>query len=156
VKGDRSLRAGFFAIDAAGDLVHLVSSQSTQRAFQRWPRRRLSANPNRPWGAAGYAFAAGVPITSSATGPSFDRNVPEKDLLLWQSERATQRRLPASSVLCTPAWVQFRGRLVSVGVLYFSSGRGAAFDNEEDAEELGSILELTLASMIGDDYVVGP
>jgi hypothetical protein len=148
VNGDRSLRAGFYAIEDSEDLVHVVSSQTTQRAFDRWPRRRLRADANRPWGAAGYSYAAGVPIASSALGPAFDRNVPEDELLNWQQERATQRRLPASSVLCVPAWVRYRGRLVSVGVMYFSSARGAAFDDRADAEELRSVLQLTLGTMI--------
>ena len=148
VNGDTSLRAGFYAIEANEDLVHVISSQTTQRAFDRWPRRRLRADANRPWGAAGYSYAAGVPIASSALGPAFDRNVPEKELLNWQQERALQRRLPASSVLCVPAWVRYRGDLVSVGVLYFSSARGAAFDDRADAEELRSLLQLTLSTMI--------
>lgn len=148
VNGDRSLRAGFYAIEATDELVHVVSSQTTQRAFSRWPRRRLRADASRPWGAAGYSYAAGVPIASSATGPAFDRNVPAAELLDWQTQRATQRRLPASSVLCVPAWVRYRGGLVSVGVLYFSSARGAAFDDRTDAEELRFVLQLALGTMI--------
>jgi hypothetical protein len=154
VRGDRSLQAGFYAIEGGDELVHLVSSETTQRAYHSWPRRRLLANELQPWGAAGYSYAAGVPITSSATGAAFDRNVPEGELLEWQSQRASQRRLPASSVLCTPAWVRFRRTLVSVGVLYFSSRRGAAFDGRGDSEQLESVLRLTLAQMIKAERVV--
>lgn len=154
VRGDRSLRAGFYAIEGTGELVHLISSQSTQRSYARWPRRRLGADEARPWGAAGYCYAAGVPITSSATGAAFDRNVPEDQLLAWQTQRASQNRLPASSVLCVPAWVRFKGRLMSVGVLYFSSRRGAAFDGPAEGEKLQEVLQLTLKIMIRDENVV--
>jgi NAD-dependent SIR2 family protein deacetylase len=154
VRGDRSLRAGFYALEATGELVHLISSQSTQRSYARWPRRRLNAGEARPWGAAGYCYAAGVPISSSATGAAFDRNVPEDQLLAWQTQRASQNRLPASSVLCVPAWVKFRRRLMSIGVLYFSSQRGAAFDAPADGEKLQEVLRLTLKAMIRDENVV--
>ncbi|MGD0862939.1 MAG: SIR2 family protein [Candidatus Limnocylindrales bacterium] len=152
--GDRSLRAGFYAIAADGALTHLVSSDSTRRSYTGWPRRRLLADDVQPWGAAGYCYAAGVPISSSATGAAFDRNVPETELLAWQTERARQGRLPAASVLCVPAWVKHKRDLVPAGVLYFSSRRGAAFDPRADAESLRVVLQLTFAAMIKPDRVV--
>ncbi|MGD0409836.1 MAG: SIR2 family protein [Candidatus Limnocylindrales bacterium] len=154
VKGDRSLKAGFYAIAGDGVLVHLVSSDSTRRSYSGWPRRRLKADDAQPWGAAGYCYAAGVPISSSATGAAFDRNVPEADLLAWQEERTKQGRLPAASVLSVPAWVRYDRSLVPVGVLYFSSRRGAAFEPRGDAERLRVVLQLTLAAMIKPDKVV--
>ena len=153
VSGDASLRAGFYAIEASGYLVHAVSSTST-RASMALPRRRLYAGDDGPWGAAGYAFAAGVPVTSAASGPAFDRNVPQTDLLAWQAERSAQKRLPAASVLCVPAWVRYNRRLLPAGVAYFSSGRAAAFDDRTDAEELRYVLSQTFDSMIGSDRSV--
>jgi hypothetical protein len=152
--GDRSLRAGFYAIAKDGFLEHLVSSDSTATSYERWPRRRLRADDPRPWGAAGYCFAAGVRIASSATGAAFDRNVPDTDLLKWQGERAKQGRLPAASVLCVPAWVRHQRSFVPVGVLYFSSRRGAAFEPGAGAEPLRIVLQLTLARMIKKDKVI--
>jgi SIR2-like domain len=105
VRGDRTLRAGFYAIGSDGYLEHLVGSTTTQSSYASWVRRKLKADDPRPWGAAGYCYAAGVPIRSEASGAAFDRNVPEPDLLRWQSERASQGRLSAASVLCVPAWV---------------------------------------------------
>jgi SIR2-like protein len=154
VRGDRTLRAGFYAVETAGRLVHLIGSTTTMQSYANWPRRRLNADELSPWGAAGYAYAAGVPITSSATGPAFDRNVPEDELIAWQSQRAAQRRLPASSVLCVPAWVKYRRTIVCVGVLYFSSQRAAAFDDSADADELRSVLQLTLGTMIKHENVI--
>jgi hypothetical protein len=151
--GDRSLRAGFYAIARDGFLVHLVGSRTTQASYA-WPRRRLMASGPQPWGAAGYCYAAGVPIASSATGAAFDRNVPEPELLRWQTERANQNRLPAASVLCVPAWIRFRRALVCVGVLYFSSRRGSPFEPVDDAEELRSILRLSLADMMRPSNIV--
>ncbi len=148
VRGDRTLRAGFYAIARDRFLEHVVSSAMTRDSYARWPRRRLLAEDLKPWGAAGYAFAAGVPIASASTGSAFDRNVPERDLIAWQAQRAHQGRLPAASVLCVPAWVRYDRRLVPIGVLYFSSGRGAAFDDREEAEELRAVLQLTLSAMI--------
>jgi hypothetical protein len=151
LRGDRSLRAGFYAIERGGQLVHMVGSDTTQRSYEKWPRRRLNADDPRPWGAAGYSYAAGVPITSSATGAAFDRNVPESDLVAWQSQRTAQGRLPAASVLCLPVWVRYGRSLVSIGVLYFSSRRGGAFESGGDAEQLVSVLRLTSAAMIKAD-----
>jgi hypothetical protein len=154
VSGDKSLRAGFYAIGEDGYLEHVVGSSTTRRSYRSWPRRRLKADDPRPWGAAGYCYAAGVPITSAASGAAFDRNVPESDLVAWQRQRASQGRLPASSVLCIPAWVRYSQCLVAVGVLYFSSQRGAAFDEPGDAEKLQSVLRLTLEAMIQSDRAV--
>ncbi len=154
VAGDTTLRAGFYAIERDGYLVHLVGSASKQRQLAT-RQRRLLADHEQPWGAAGYAYAAGVPIASSAVGPAFDRNVPEAELLRWQQERSSQGRLPAASVLCVPAWVRFSRGLVPVGVLYFSSRRGGAFDDPQDGEELRAVLEITFASMIEEDRSVG-
>jgi len=154
VRGDRSLRAGFYAIVSDGDLEHLIGSQTTRLSYANWPRRRLKADDPRPWGAAGYCYAAGVAISSSATGAAFDRNVPRYELIAWQDQRAAQKRLPASSVLCVPAWVKYRKSLVSVGVLYFSSSRSTAFELHGDAEQLKSVLRLTLADMIKPERVV--
>lgn len=154
VRGDRSLRAGFYAIAKDGDLVHLVGSETTRHSYTEWPRRRLKADGPQPWGAAGYCYAAGVPISSSATGAAFDRNVPDDDLITWQSQRAAQKRLPASSVLCVPAWIRHTRSLVGVGVLYFSSRRSTAFEQRGDAEQLNSVLRLTLAAMIRANGVV--
>lgn len=154
VRGDRSLRAGFYAIVRDGDLVHLVGSETTKYSYESWPRRRLKVDLPQPWGAAGYSYAAGVPISSSATGASFDRNVPEAELIAWQDQRAAQKRLPASSVLCIPAWIRYRRSLVCVGVLYFSSRRSTAFEQGGDAEQLRSVLEVTLAAMIRAKNVV--
>lgn len=147
VERDPSLRAGFFAIDAEGYLNHSVSSSST-RSSMTLPQRRLYAGDDGPWGAAGYAFSAGVPVSSAASGPAFDRNVPGPSLLAWQAERSSQNRLPAASVLCVPAWARYNRRLVPIGVTYFSSSRATAFDDRTDAEELRWILSQTLDSMI--------
>lgn len=144
---DRSLRAGFYAITDDGELEHVVSS-ATKREQMTWPRRRLRADDPRPWGAAGYAYAAGVPVVSSSVGAAFDRNVPESELLSWQAERSAQKRLPASAVLCTPAWVRFGRRLTAVGVLYFSSRRGAAFEDPRDSERLTAILQVMFGDML--------
>lgn len=154
VRGDSSLRAGLYAIVQAGQLVHLVSSATTRQSYASWPRRSLVADDPRPWGAAGYCYAAGVPIASSATGSAFDRNVPERDLISWQSERAAQGRLPAASVLCVPGWIKYRRSLVPCGVLYFSSRRGAAFADGGETQRLQSVLRLTLAAMIRPERVV--
>lgn len=154
VTGDKSLRAGFYAICEDGYLEHVVGSSTTRRSFLSWPRRRLKADDPRPWGAAGYCYAAGVPIASAASGAAFDRNVPESDRVAWQRQRASQGRLPASSVLCIPAWLRYRRWLVAVGVLYFSSQRGAAFDEPGDAEKLRSVLRLSLEAMIKPDQAV--
>lgn len=105
-------------------------------------------------GAAGYAFAAGVPVTSVASGPAFDRNVPQADLITWQAERSAQQRLPAASVLCVPAWIRYNTRLLPVGVMYFSSSRAAAFNERADAEELRFVLSQTFDSMIEADRAV--
>lgn len=153
VNGDRSLRAGFYAIEQDDYLFHAVSSSWT-RASTSLPRRRLYAGDDGPWGAAGYAFAAGVPVTSVASGPAFDRNVPVADLLAWQAERSAQKRLPAASVLCVPAWVRYNRRLIPVGVTYFSSGRAGAFDDRTDSEELRFVLSQTFDSMIDPDRSV--
>jgi SIR2-like domain len=153
IRGDGSLRAGLYAIKSDGFLEHLVGSATTRSSYG-WARRNLKAADPRPWGAAGYSFAAGVPISSAASGPAFDRNVPDGDLLQWQSERAEQGRLPAASVLCVPAWVKFRREVVAVGVLYFSSRRGAAFDDPRAAERLKSVLELTFEGMIKPERAV--
>jgi hypothetical protein len=154
LSGDRSLRAGFYAIAKDGFLEHLVSSDSTAISYARWPRRRLKADDPRPWGAAGYCFAAGVRIASSATGAAFDRNVPEDLLLQWQRERTKQGRLPAASVLCVPAWVRHNAAFMPIGVVYFSSRRGSAFDAQADAERLRLVLQLTLAGMIHKDRII--
>ncbi len=154
VSGDTSLRAGFYGIEASGDLVHLVSSAQSQRGFRTQPRRRLLADDPRPWGAAGYAFASGAQIASPASGAAFDRNVPEVQLLAWQGERAVQKRLPASAVLCTPAWIRYRRSLVCIGILYFSSRRGAAFERLDDDDELRFVLQYTLAAMIRPERVI--
>lgn len=154
VRGDRSLRAGFYAIVSDGDLVHLVGSETTRLSYARWPRRRLKADGPQPWGAAGYCYAAGVAISSSATGAAFDRNVPRSELIAWQDQRAAQKRLPASSVLCLPAWIKYRRSLVSVGVLYLSSSRSTAFEQPGDAEQLKSVLRLTLADMIRPERII--
>lgn len=154
VRGDSSLRAGFYAIEGNGQLVHLVSSTTRRESHANLPRRRLLADDPRPWGAAGYAYASGVQIASPASGAAFDRNVPEADLLVWQSERAAQKRLPASSVLCVPAWVRYDRSLVIIGVLYFSSRRGAAFELSGDDEALRSVLQYTLAAMIRPERAV--
>jgi hypothetical protein len=151
--GDRSLRAGFYAIADDGFLEHLVSSESTRQFYEGWPRRRLKADDPQPWGAAGYCYAAGVPISSAATGAAFDRNVPEADLLEWQGQRARQGRLPAASVLCVPAWIRHDRSLVPSGVLYFSSRRGGAFERSADDEPLRLLLQLTLEAMIKPDKV---
>lgn len=84
VRGDATLAAGFYAIEPDGLLAHVVGSKTTQNSFAKWPRRRLIAEDSRPWGAAGYSYAAGVPVSSSATGGAFDRNVPEDQLRSWQ------------------------------------------------------------------------
>jgi hypothetical protein len=152
--GDKTLRAGFYAVANDGFLEHLVSSDSTKDSFEGWPRRRLKVDDSRPWGAAGYSYAAGVPIISSATGAAFDRNVPDSDLLEWQGERVSQGRLPAASVLCAPAWVRYRRSFVPVGVLYLSSRRASAFEPSADAEGLRIVLQLTLAGMIKKDKVI--
>lgn len=153
-KGDSSLRAGFYAIEPDGYLRHAVSS-ATRRSDANRPRRRLLADHRRPWGAAGYAYSAGVPIVSSSSGAAYDRNVPIDELLRWQDERAAQKRLPAASVLCVPAWVQYDRRFHPVGVLYFSSRRGAAFDDPGDDEELRSLLQLTFEGMIKPERAIG-
>jgi hypothetical protein len=147
VKGDRSLKAGFFGIESTGYLVHLASS-AVRRSHGRLPKRRLLAADAFPWGAAGYCYAAGVAIASSSSGGAFDRNVPIQELLKWQSERAAQRRLPPAAVLCVPAWVRFARRLIPVGVLYFASDRASAFESRSDDDELRSVLQLTFAGMV--------
>lgn len=154
VRGDGSLAAGFYAIDKDGYLVHLIGSATTRQTYGRWARRRLKADDTQPWGAAGYCYAAGVPISSSATGAAFDRNVPKDELIAWQAQRADQKRLPASSVLCVPAWVKFDRSLVCVGVLYLSSHRSTAFQEPDDAEQLRSLLQLTLGAMIRTERIV--
>jgi hypothetical protein len=148
VAGDRTLRAGFYAIEEDGYLAHIVGSESTEISFTTWPPRRLLADDPLPWGAAGYSFAAGVPIASSAVGAAFDRNVPTDTLIEWQSERAAQRRLPASSVVCVPLWVRYRGRIEAIGVLYYSTRRGAAFEDRAETDALQSLLEYTGRTMI--------
>lgn len=153
VRGDASLRAGFYSIGADGYLVHAVSS-TTRRTHASWPHRRLLADDPNPWGAAGYSFAAGVPIASSSAGAAFDRNVPDSQLLQWATQRVAQRRLPAASVLCEPAWVRYKKSLVPVGVLYFSSRRGTAFDNRSDDEELRSVLQFAFAAMIKPESAI--
>jgi hypothetical protein len=154
VRADRTLHAGFYAIRQDGNLEHLVGSATTQRSYGSWPRRTLRADDPQPWGAAGYCYGAGVPITSASSGAAFDRNVPEDDLIAWQRQRVSQGRLPASSVLCIPAWLKYRRSLVAVGVLYFSSRRGAAFDAPDDAEKLQSVLRLTFEAMIESDRAI--
>ena len=154
VTGDRTLRAGFYAIESDGFLTHLVSSDSTQRSYSTWPRRRLKADDDRPWGAAGYCWAAGVPISSMATGSAFDRNVPESNLLAWQAERAAQRRLPAASVLCVPACLRYRRSIVIAGVLYFSSHRATAFSHSKETQDLRQVLEQTFSRMMKPDRVI--
>ena len=148
LRRDTTLRAGFYAMEADGYLTHLVSSDSTKESYNSWPRRRLKADDPRPWGAAGYCWAAGVTIASSATGGAFDRNVPNQDLIEWQQQRAAQDRLPASSVLCVPAFVRYDRALAEVGVLYFSSRIGEAFDAPAETKLLRRILEIALADMI--------
>jgi hypothetical protein len=154
VRADGSLRAGFYAIGGDGFLQHVVGSGTTRRTFGAWPRRRLKADDIRPWGAAGYCYAAGVPISSSSSGAAFDRNVSDSELIAWQRERVSQSRLPAASVLCVPAWVKYRREMVAVGVLYFSSRRGSAFDEPREAERLRSILRLSFEPMIRPERVV--
>jgi hypothetical protein len=158
VRGDTSLSAGFYAMSPDGYLEHLVGATTKRQSFDAWPRRRLLADDARPWGAAGYCHAAGVPIASSSAGAAFDRNVPEDQLIDWQRQPAEQGRLPASSVLCIPAWVKFERTLVNIGVLYFSSHRSWAFEVREEAEALRAVLQLTLATMIQTESVaeIGP
>ena len=158
VRGDASLSAGFYAITADGHLEHLVGSTTKRDTYHAWPRRRLLADDARPWGAAGYCYAAGVAIASSSAGAAFDRNVPDASLIEWQRQRADQGRLPASAVLCIPAWVRFERALANIGVLYFSSHRSWAFENREEAEALRAVLQLTLATMIQTESIaeVGP
>ncbi len=158
VRGDASLNAGFYGIMPDGHLEHLIGSTTKRNTYDRWPRRRLLADDTRPWGAAGYCYAAGVPIASSSAGAAFDRNVPDARLIEWQRQRADQGRLPASAVLCIPAWVKFERTLANIGVLYFSSHRSWAFENREDAEASRAVLQLTLATMIQTESIaeVGP
>lgn len=151
--GDPSLRAGFYAMADNGFLVHLVSSATTQASYQ-WARRELKADDELPWGAAGYCWAAGVPITSASSGGAFDRNVPEPSLLEWQKQRADQRRLPALSVLCVPAFVRFDRTPIAAGVLYFSTRRGAAFDSADETKPLRRLLEIAFETMIVDKRVI--
>jgi len=147
VKGDSSLTAGFYGIASDGYLTNHVTSRTRQVDGTR-SRRRLLGESDEPWGAAGYAYAAGVAIASSSSGPAFDRNVPEKDLLAWQAERSAQSRLPAASVLCVPMWLKYKREATCVGVMYFSSRRPGAFDDTEDDDELESLLDQTFAAMI--------
>jgi hypothetical protein len=107
-----------------------------------------------PWGAAGYCWAAGVPIASVSSGGAFDRNVPERELLKWQAQRADQGRLPALSVLCVPAFVRFDRALVATGVLYFSSRRSAAFESQDETRLLRRVLEIAFQTMITGNRVI--
>jgi hypothetical protein len=151
--GDRSLRAGFYAMGENGFLAHLVSSATTQTSHQ-WPRRELKGDDELPWGAAGYSWAAGVPIASVSSGGAFDRNVPEPSLLEWQKQRVDQGRLPALSVLCVPAFVRFDRTLVAAGVLYFSSRRSRAFDSGDETKALRRVLEIAFETMIAQNRVI--
>jgi len=153
LKGDSTLRAGFYAMADDGYLTHLVSSQTTRVSYD-WPRRRLKADDELPWGAAGYCWAAGVPIASVSSGGAFDRNVPERELLKWQAQRADQGRLPALSVLCVPAFVRFDRALVATGVLYFSSRRSAAFESQDETRLLRRVLEIAFQTMITGNRVI--
>lgn len=151
--GDRSLRAGFYAMASGGFLTHLASSETTESSYS-WPRRELKADDDLPWGAAGYCWAAGVPIASVSSGGAFDRNVPEPYLLEWQRQRVNQGRLPALSVLCVPSFVRFDRTLVTAGVLYFSSRRSSAFDSPDETKLLRRLLEIAFETMIADNRVI--
>jgi hypothetical protein len=50
--------------------------------------------------------------------------------------------------------VRYDRRLVPVGVLYFSSRRGDAFDDPTDDEELRKILEVAFTAMIGRERAI--
>lgn len=100
----------------------MVGSDSRRLSFGSRPRRRLLIDTEHPWGAAGYSFSAGVPVTATAGGP-MDRNVPRDRLLEWQAQRSTQRRLPATATMCVPLWVKWNGEPLAVGVGYLSTLR---------------------------------
>ena len=153
VFGDATLTAGFYAIGGDGYLSNMVTSTSRESGLDR-PRRRFLAESPKPWGTAGYVYAAGVPVASSAGGGAFDRNVPEAALLEWQAQRAKERRLPTASAFCVPAWVRTEQGLMCVGVVYFASRRPAAFDNPSDDIQLQSLLEAAFSTMIKRDHRV--
>ena len=153
VFGDATLSAGFYAIGDDGYLSNIVTSDMRESDLDR-PRPRFLAESPKPWGTAGYVYAAGVPVGSSASGGAFDRNVPEAMLLEWQAQRAMERRLPTASAFCAPAWVRSEQRLLCVGVVYFASQRPTAFDNPGDDIKLQSTLEAAFGSMIKREYRV--
>lgn len=146
---DRSLEAGAYLIQPDGWLELAGRSSMAPSDFLATPRRRLLADPARPWGAAGYAFTAGVAVSATSGSAAFDRNVPEVTLLEWQQQRAQQSRLPPANVLCAPVHVTYNRQHVPVGVMYLASRQssGAGMDLLP-SDELISLLETGFRSML--------
>lgn len=149
LESDRSLEAGAYLIQPDGWLQLSGRSSMSPSEFLAAPRRRLSADPARPWGAAGYSFTAGLAVSASSGRAAFDRNVPEQNLLEWQQQRAEQGRLPPAYVLCVPVHVTYNRQHVPVGVMYLASRRSPPVEPELIlSSELISLLETGFASML--------